>query len=91
MTTVDLARPLSLAFLSLSHDSHLHHPISCHDDQLIFIVVKVDGSKSDEDGDTHAGCDISRIILGVLHRWDNEFFGFEGGDLDPLDVFGFVD
>ena len=83
--------PFSLAFFPLCFDFYSNETVHCYNDEFIFIIYEIPGSKGDGDRNTQSRSNIAWIFLWIFDRRDNKLFCFEGKYFDPLDVFGFVD
>lgn len=84
-------RPVDLAPLPLSHNRYPYHSFPGNHHQLVLVVAKRSWSEADSDDNGHSWRDIPAILLGVFDGCDDELLLFEGGDFDPLYVFGVVD
>lgn len=84
-------RPVDLAPLPLSHNRYPHHSFPGNHHQLVLVVTQRGWSEAHGNDNCHSWCDIPAILLGVFDGCDDELPLLEGGDLDPLYVFGVVD
>ena len=68
MPTIYFRRPSTLTFFSLSYNGHFQYTIPSDHNYLVFIIMKVDWSESDEDGSRHTWSNISGVFFGILNR-----------------------
>ena len=84
--TINLNRPLALTFFSLSLDRNPYYSIANYQNKFIFIVMKVQGFKSNKNGNLHTRRNIPWIFDRILNIRNNKFFFLQRCNFNPLNM-----